>query len=176
MLPRLFRFHKYYILQKLYFRFLLLLLCFVFLAGCEKKIDLSSIEPYAQAIEKSFVLQQDYYIFRFDDSNNLLIGRINEFPTDVSSKYIGQKFDHATIIGCVVKGQSFVIKKIVREETIEDFYENYYVTFAPESILIDVSLLSEVFHNPPFTKTWSDPPIFDPKAALPLPSDGIWWK
>jgi len=174
MLPRLFLFNDS--IRKFYTCFFLT--CLAPLIGCEKRTDLSSTEPYARVIGKSFVLQQDYYIFCFDNSTNSLIGRVNEFPAEVSNKYVGEKFGHAKILGCASKGQEFFIQKVEREETFESSYENYYAILIPKNIFIEVSLLatSEIFHNPPFTKTWSDPPIFDPKAALPLPSDGIWWK
>ncbi len=166
-------------IRKLGFHFFLALCCLVCFVGCEKRIDLSLQEPYRQAVGKSFVLQRDYYIFQFSDSPNLFIGRISELPEEVSSSYIGNKFSGMTIVGIAKKGEIFQIKKIVEKETIETSDKNYYSLLLPENILVDVSFLAIgafFFHNPPFTKTWSDPPIFDPKAALPLPADGIWWK
>lgn len=176
MPPRLFQNSKR--IKKLYCHFILVFFCLANFIGCTKKTDLSSTEPYAQAIGKSFVLQQDYYIFKFNDSPDLLIGKISEIPDEVNSKYIGFRFHEGVIIEIVKQKELFQIQRIIETQTIEDSYYDYYVSIPPRNILINASFLAtdEIFHNPPFTKTWSDPPIFDPKAALPLPSDGIWWK
>ncbi len=176
MPPKLFRFSDS--IWKLYSHFFLVLCCLICFIGCEKKIDLSFKQPYIQAIGKFFVLQQDYYIFRFNDSNDLFIGKISEIPDEVNPQYIGLRFHEGTIIGIVKQGELFQMQKIIESETIEDSYYDYYISISPQNVLLNASLVAtkEIFHNPPFTKTWSDPPIFDPKAALPLPSDGIWWK
>jgi len=109
---------------------------------------------------------------------DLFIGRVSELPKEISSTNIGNKFSEMTIVGIVKKGEVFQIKKIVEKITIESSYDYYYGLFLDKNLLLETSFLTteRLFHNPPFTKTWSDPPIFDPKAALPLPSDGIWWK
>lgn len=176
MLPRLFVLSDS--IKTSYFKLFLAFFCSISFIGCEKKIDLSSQEPYSQVIGKSFVLQQDYYIFKFNDSPDLLIGKISEIPDEVNPKYIGFRFHEGVIIAIVKQQELFQIQKIIETETIEDSYYDYYASIPPRNILINASFLAtrETFHNPPFTKTWSDPPIFDPKAALPLPSDGIWWK
>jgi hypothetical protein len=155
-----------------------MIFCSSVFIGCEKKIDLSSKEPYIQSIGKFFVLQQDYYTFRFNDSDDLFIGKISEIPDEVNPRFIGLRFHEGIIIGIIKKGDLFQIKKIMKKNTIEDSYYDYYISISSQNTLINSSFLaiSVSFHNPPFTKTWSDPPIFDPKAALPLPSDGIWWK
>jgi len=177
MPPKLPRFNN--AVQKLYDQFFLIIFFLILLVGCEKKIDLSSTEPYAKAIGKSFVLQQDYYIFRFNDSNELIVGNQFGFPKEVSQKYIGCKFREATLIGIAKKSSIIKIKNIVEENvTLAGTFDYFYVSLqgSTEFNKLDAFDLVNIINNPPITKTWSDPPIFDPKAALPLPSDGIWWK
>lgn len=166
-------------IEKLYFRFSLILFCSILFIGCTRRIDLSSQQPYFQAIGRSFVLQQDYYIFRFNDSNELVIGSQPEFPKQISSKYIDCKFHGATIVGIAKKNSIIKIEKIVEENvTLAGTFDYFYVSLqgSTEFKKLDAFDLVSIINNPPTTKTWSDPPIFDPKAALPLPSDGIWWK
>ena len=73
------------------------------------------------------------------------------------------------------------IKNILEESVfLAGSFTFIYVSLVNKGSLpfhnLDANDLVNTFHNPPHTKTWSDPPIFDPKAALPLPSDGVWWK
>lgn len=176
MLPRLFRFSE--LIQKLYSP-LLLLFCFVFFTACETKTDLSSIEPYVRALGKEFVLQKDYYVFKVDNGMHLCIGEDFYLPKSVDKKYIGLKNGDAYIVGIAKKGTILKIKKFIEEyATLAGTFDYLYVAIDGHSDFGDVNAdsLRNSIHNPPTTKTWSDPPIFDPKAALPLPSDGIWWK
>ncbi|MCX6958002.1 MAG: hypothetical protein NT164_05660 [Verrucomicrobiae bacterium] len=151
-----------------------------FFIGCEKKIDLSSQEPYLQAIGKSFVLQQDYYVYTIRGSTHTYLGEDFWLPKQIDSKYIGFDNSEVKILGIAKKGVAIKIKKILLEENIESSYDYYFVSLDNDFLSrygdLDVSGFLNSFHNPPTTKTWSDPPIFDPKVALPLPSDGIWWK
>lgn len=166
--------------KKCYFRLLFFIFLSVWLTACNQYTDLSTEQPYAEAIGKNFVLQQDYYIFKFTDNNEVVIGKANQLPKLISQKYIGFKSGNLTIVGIAKSGQLFLIEKIIEKKTLEDYYYNYYILLSSlnssQIYEINASLLCNALHNPPFTKTWSDPPIFDPKAALPLPSDGIWWK
>ena len=166
--------------KKIYFELCLLLSLLFFLASCNTCTNLNNKEPYIEAIGKKFVLQQDYYIFKFIDRNDLILGKVAQLPNDIDSKYIGSKFSNLKIIGIVKLGQLFQIEEIIRKQTIEDSYYNYYIVLQSldhaYSYKVNASLLCNTMENPPFKKTWSDPPIFESNAALPLPSDGIWWK
>ena len=168
------------ITRRFYFGLSLLLFLSACLVACDKYTDLSIEQPYAEAIRKYFILQQDYYIFKFSDENDLVIGKAAQLPKDIDSRYIGSNFSNIKIIGIAKSGQLFQIEKITKKKTIEDTYYTYSISLHSLNnnylYKINASLLCNSMKNPPFTKTWSDPPIFNPKAALPLPSDGIWWK
>ena len=163
------------------------------LASCT--IDLNRQEPYFRAIGKQFVLQQDLYIYYFNDYNKypylvplpckLYLGTTAGFgslsydlPEKVEEKYIGSKNSYFTLLGILSKGTVMSVKRIVEHKTLDNSYTLYIVSpnqGSFENQEIDSFGICD-FSNPPFTKTWSDPPIFKAEYALPLPSDGVWWK
>ncbi len=175
--------------KKIFLNALLALL----LVSCTK--NLSQREPYLQAIGKQFVLQQDVYIYYFNDYDKyhwlsfpckLRIGQITpkdsffyNLPSTVEEKHIGTKNSEVTLKGILWKGSTFTIKRIVRQKTVDNCY--YFYLILPNQGFfkdqeINPSDFVNIFENPPYTPHWSDPPIFDPKYALPLPADGVWWK
>jgi len=177
MPPSFFLFNKS--TQKSYSHFFLVLCCSVFFIGCQERTDLSVKRPYAHVIGKQFVLQRDYYIFKVDGATHPYIGEYFYLPKFIDEKYIGSKNGDAYILGIAKKGTVIKIKKFIEEYiTLAGTFDYLYVSIDGYSDFGDVNAnsLSNSLNNPPTTKTWSDPPIFDPKAALPLTSDGIWWK
>lgn len=166
----------------------------VLLIGCTK--NLSRRAPYREAIGKQFVLQQDLYVYYCNDyeegswlsfpcklrlgtTTNLPATFDNGLPRTVKEKYIGTKNSYITLAGILRKGTTFTIKRIIKQKTVDNVYYFYLIAptqgpFAGQEI--EPSDFVAIFENPPYTKTWSDPPIFDPRYALPLPSDGVWWK
>ena len=178
-------------------RILLLLTASLFVSSCVE--DLSHQSPYSRAIGKSFILQQDLYIYSSLGSSGLVIGTPlgllpyeQGLPPKVDSKHIGFKNNEFVIKGVVVKKSKITLKKIVINWSIEDSSPAYIFSIDSNlnnkgsSISASYQLL-QLQKNPPFTTIWrnknappvpiwSDPPIFKAEYALPLPSDGIWWK
>ena len=164
------------------------------LIGCTT--DLSKRTPYLEALGKEFVLQQDLYIYYCNDydehswlsfpsklrlgiTTNLPATFDYDLPRTVEEKYIGAKNSYVTLQGILWKGTTVTIKRIIKRKAVDNVYYFYLISptqgdFAGQEI--NPSDLINIFENPPYSKTWSDPPIFDPKYALPLPADGIWWK
>lgn len=173
-------------------RIFLLIVASMLLISCAQ--DLSREEPYIKAIGKHFVLQKDLYVYQFNDADDhpwlcpwpckLRIGNIRgtffyDLPATVEEKYIGAQNSNVALKGILWKGTTFSIKRIVVQKTIDSDYCLYLISpdqgpFATQEI--NPSDIVEIVTNPPYTKTWSDPPIFKEKYALPLPSDGVWWK
>jgi len=157
------------------------------LVGCTHVTDLSRQEPYIQAIGKQFVLRQDMYIYQFNDpGSSLRIGDIRStnnppnIPDVIDERYIGTEGAYITLRGVARKGEIFTVKSVIKKQTFEDVTYKYYISLNNNSTIppteqIDTYDISN-FNNPPDTKTWSDPPIFQANAALPLSSDVIWWK
>jgi hypothetical protein len=159
-------------------------------------IDLSKKKPYREAIGKQFVLQQDFYIYYFNDygehsylsspcklclgTTHTLAGTFSYGLSErVDEKYIGSKNFWVTLEGVLHKGTVVTLKRVLEQRTFENTYFYYIISpnqgpFAGQEI--DPYDITHMFSNPPYSKTWSDPPIFESNAALPLPSDGIWWK
>ena len=160
-----------------------LALCF----GCSSTKDISKEPPYNQCIGKKFILMEHMYIFKFNDSSQCSIAGaqsgIMGLPRYVDKKYLdddyfGRNNRYLTIQGIIEKGSIFTITQIIEDINLENTGENFLINFE-NSILPDKKIFTGAilnWKNYPFTKTWGDPPIFDAKYALPLPSDGIWWK
>jgi hypothetical protein len=162
-------------------RLALLILLPLCLAACSKYTDLNNKKPYVEAVGKKFVLQQDYYIFRIHSGVHLYIGDYFALPRQVEQKNIGFKNNDINILGIAKAGQIIQIDKFFEKTaTISGSFNFLYVSLLVGSSSkcheLDATGLMNMMKNPPFTTTWSDPPIFDAKYALPLPSDGVWWK
>ena len=173
-------------------RIFLLIVASTILISCTQ--DLSKEEPYVKAIGKHFVIQKDMYLYQFNDADDhlwlcphpckLRVGNIRgtffyDLPSTVEEKYIGTQNSHVMLKGILWKGSTFTIKRIVEQKSLDDY--SYFYLISPDqgsfaNQEIEPSDIIKIITNPPYSKTWSDPPIIDPKAALPLPSDGIWWK
>ena len=174
-------------------RIFLSVMASILLVSCTQ--DLSKKDPYISAIGKHFALQEDLYLYQFHDSFSdswppdpckLRIGHVTPkddlffgLSENIEEKYIGTKNLYVTLKGILWKGSTFTIKRIVEQKSLNDEYCFYLISpeqgpFAGQEI--ESSDIVEIVTNPPFTKTWSDPPIFKEKYALPLPSDGVWWK
>ena len=165
---------------------LLIVLCSAALSGCWAR-DVGAEKPYSTAVGKSFVLQKDLYIFKFQSEESILIGepQINNrnMPNEVSNKYIGQSYYYAPgkiiILGTASRGGVIKITKAI--ENPPDMGGVSYVIKVEKNRIgynfdINADGIQNYAHNPPVTPTWSDPPIFKAEYALPVPSDGIWWK
>lgn len=147
--------------------------------GCKERTVLNAKEPYIQAVAKQFVLQNDYYVFKVDGATRPYIGENFYLPRSIDPKYIGSKNGEVCVLGIAKKGTAIKVEKFIEEYvTLAGTFDYLYVSIDGHVDFGDVNAdsLTNSLNNPPTTKTWSDPPIFDPKAALPLPSDGIWWK
>ena len=170
-----------------------LVLLLVLLTSCT--VNLSKRDPYYQAIGRSFVLQHDFYIYYFNDHGKysyisfpckLRLGTTSHLGNfayglskSVEEKYVGSKNDWVTLEGFLPKGTVVTIKRIVKERDLDGNFFFYIVSPAQGPFVgqdINPSDIVALFNNPPYSRTWSDPPIFKADAALPLPSDGIWWK
>jgi len=171
----------------------LLAITSLLLVSCTQ--DVSREEPFVKAIGKHFFLQQDMYLYQFHESRSkswpalpckLRIGDINpkswffyDLPSTVEEKYIGAQNSYVTLKGILWKGTTFTIKRVVIQKSL-DFECSYYLISPDQGSFMNQEInpydIMEMLSNPPESDTWSDPPIFDPKVALPLPSDGIWWK
>jgi hypothetical protein len=155
--------------------------------GCSSTKDISKEPPYNQCIGKKFILKEDMYIFKFNDSSQCSIAGAQSgiigLPRYVDKKYLdddyfGRNNRYLSIQGIIEKESTFTLVKVINKKTFESSYVRFLIAFNKMPIakngVITTSILN--LDNPPFTKFWSDPPIFDAKYALPLPSDGIWWK
>lgn len=149
--------------------------------------DVSSQGPYREAIGKKFILQRDLYVYKFHDSPLLQLGSANNMPPDsmgvpeeVDEKYIGLNAEYLTLKGVVKKGQVFTIKKALYKEDYYFPYVSYRVVLDGNQQFsnkeINTMQMIELTANPPKTETWSTPPIFKSDMALPLASEGEWWK
>jgi hypothetical protein len=167
--------------------FILFILMACAITGCTSVKDISKERPYSEAIGKSFVLQQDMYIFQYNGDPGLNLGRlinkdhvVNGIPIEVNEKYIGLKCLQLTIKGVIKKGDVIILSSVKEERSFNDIFYGYYVIIKTQPHFANkelrVSSMLNVLKNPPYTQTWSDPPIFKAEYALPLPSDGVWWK
>lgn len=158
---------------------LLILLPF-FLIACDKYTDLSVQSPYNQAIGKKFALQKDFYIYTFRNSAHTYLGEGFGLPKEIDTKYIGTKYIDGDVLGIARAGAIIQLNKIILKKTFESSFDFYYVSLVGSNDsrfhALDATGFLNFNKNPPITKTWSDPPIFDAKYALPLRSDGVWWK
>jgi hypothetical protein len=130
------------------------------------------------------------YIYQFIDSEKIgCIGDVNNMvspfdegiPKVIDKKYIGTQGQYIRLRGVARKGSIVTIKSVIEEETFENMTCKYYIsldhnTTIPSTEQIDTYDITNIYHNPPDTKSWSDPPIFQATAALPLASDPVWWK
>ena len=142
------------------------------------------------------MLQHDFYIYFFNDYGEysylsfpckLRLGTPDTLAgtfayglsTSVEEQSVGSKNDWVTLKGFLPQGTVLTIKRIVKERTWDGDYFFYIVSptrgpFADQDI--NPSDIVALLSNPPYRRTWSDPPIFKANEALPLASDGIWWK
>ncbi|MDR1192540.1 MAG: hypothetical protein LBK60_12895 [Verrucomicrobiales bacterium] len=158
------------------------------LSGCNFYRDLSNKEPYKQVIGKSFVLQQDCYanIYKqLGESNDICLtplGVLTHWKLDsVNEKYIGREDFYQKIVGVVKTGQ---VLRITRVRELISFERNSIIYYAKivnsepnqaNLIELDMTFVTQLQDKIPWEK-FSDPPIFRSKYALPLESDGVWWK
>jgi hypothetical protein len=155
-----------------------LALCF----GCSSTKDISKEPPYSQCIGKKFILKEDMYIFKFNDSYKYAIAGpdsgISGLTKFVDPKFIGRDSGRLVIKGIIKKGSIFHIIRVNCVTTFELSYIDFLITFENIPISKNGVLSGSILNlnNPPDTKTWSDPPIFKANLVEPLPSDGIWWK
>ncbi len=171
---------KFSLSRRLLFFFTLYTTC-LFFSSCHRTVDLSHQEPYSEAIGKKFVLQQDLYIYTFRKSTHLYLGNAFGLPNKVDQKYIKTKYSDGFIIGIAQVGQTIEIDQFLEEYAPLASSSNYcFIKLIDKNVInfgqLDATDLVNIKDNPPYTKTWGDPPIFNPKYALPLPSEGVWWK
>lgn len=169
------------IAKNFYFGLALLVFLSACLIACDKYTNISVEQPYAEAIGKYFVLQRDYYLYQVHGATHTYIGCFYALPKIVDQRYIGLKNNEVSIIGLAKAGQLIQLSKFFEETAVLAGSFNFlYVSLINGSNSnfheLDATGLMNMGKTPPFTKTWSDPPIFKADAALPLPSDGIWWK
>lgn len=161
----------------------LALLC----SACSMTKNISNQAPYDQCIGKKFVLKEDMYIFKFNDTSLWSIATqhsgIVGLPPLVDKKYLedqyfGKNNQYLTIKEIVAKGSIFTVVKVNYEQNIESSHTYFLIAFETLPAVKNWISASAImnFDNPPYTSHWSDPPIFEAKFAEPLPSDGIWWK
>ncbi|MBX9742723.1 MAG: hypothetical protein K2W99_04210 [Chthoniobacterales bacterium] len=147
--------------------------------------DLSNQFPYSQSIGKHFVLAEDMYLFKDRGSSQLSIAGshsgINGLPYLVSEKCLqdyGGDNQYLKVYGIIKKGSIFTVEQVVEERTFESSFLEFIIDFhnssLPKKIFYTGTILNWKYY--PFTQNLGDPPIFDPRYALPLPADGIWWK
>jgi len=169
------------------FFYVLFILISCAITGCTSVKDVSNEMPYVQAVGKTFVLEKDMYIFQYNGYPSFNLGRlinedhvVNGIPIEVNEKYIGLKCLQVTIKGVVRKGDVIILSSVKEERSFNDVFYGYYVIiknqphFANQELRV-ASMLN-ILKNPPVSQKWSDPPIFKAEYALPLPSDGVWWK
>ena len=151
-------------------------------SACSTTKNISNQPPYNQCIDKKFVLKEDMYIFKFDDSSQCSIAPQNSgipnLPRFIDPKYIGRHIHNLTVTAIVPKGSVFDITRVVRIKTFEISYVMFLIAFDNIPSIKNGIITTEILNldNPPDALNWSDPPIFEAKFAEPLPSDGIWWK
>ena len=153
---------------------------------CTGDYNISKKEPFKKAIGEHFVLQKDFQIYQFNsEKSKYFLGEVNKMgdfsyglPKVIDKNSIGVEGTSLTIVGIAKVGTVLTIKKIIKNKSTAGTSYSYNALLSnnPFTKEVDTSELVDKHNNPPYTKTWSDPPIFDPKAALPLPSDGLWWK
>ncbi|NBV29833.1 hypothetical protein EBS02_12625, partial [bacterium] len=155
----------------------LVLLC----SGCSITKNISDQPPYNQCIGKKFVLKEDMYIFKDDDTSLYSIAPQNSglpnVPRFIDPKYIGRHIHNLTVTAIVSKGSIFNVIRVINAITFDDSYTRYLIAFDNIPSIKNGIITTEILNldNPPYTPHWSDPPIFEARYALPLPSDGIWW-
>lgn len=107
------------------FLFSLRLLPFAFvLGGCTTHQILTDVAPYRNLVGRRYILNQDCYIFHYQLAPwDLLLGTpaLNDYLKRALEKGSGE----VTVNQKVSKGNTFVIVKIVREQTIESHYYVY---------------------------------------------------
>lgn len=157
---------------------LIISLILLIFTSCNKSENLNKKYPYNQLVNKTFALQKDFYIYKVEELNHIYIGEFFALPQQVDKKYIGFEDSYIKILGIAKAGQLIQVKKIIEEYAfLAGTFDYFYVDLIDSDFHeLDANGLVNIFNNPPFTKTWSDPPIFKPEVALPLASDGVWWK
>ena len=149
--------------------------------------NVSNQAPYLEAIDKKFLLQRDLYIYQMNVNRTLEIGPGTDMsqysigvPDEVAEKHIGLRTRHLTIKGIARTGQIITIKKIFYKPDYYFPYAMYYVVLEGHSQFsgqkIDAGEILNSEGNPPKTERWSTPPVFKKDMALPLASDGLWWR
>ena len=137
------------------------------LASCT--IDLSKKKPYLQSIGKQFVLQQDFYIYYFNDYGKhsylsfpckLRLGTTHSLGNfayglseRVDEKHVGSKNNHVTLEGVLHKGSVVTLKRVVEQRTFENTYFFYIISpnqgpFAGQEI--NPSDITHMFSNPSY--------------------------
>jgi hypothetical protein len=177
------------LLLLLFLLLILSLFLFLFLLnGYSRITDLSSQEPYSQAIGRRFVLQQNMYVYEFNDlgrpfriGNRIPNPACIGIPEMIDERYIGTQGRYVTLRAVARRGSILTIKSVIKKETFENMTCKYYISLDHNSTIpateqIDTYDITNIYHNPPDTKSWFDPPIFQATAALPLASDPVWWK
>jgi hypothetical protein len=150
--------------------------------SCTKTKDLSRQSPYNQGIGKKFVLNEDAYVFKFDDTSQYSIAGPNSgipgLSRIVDSKLIGKHRDNLIIKGVAKRGDVFTIIKVIEELSFEDSMIEFVIQFESSSITKEIFDTGSILNwkNYPFDKTLGDPPIFKSELVEPLRSDGTWWK
>ena len=155
--------------------------------GCSSTKNISKEFPYNQCIGKQFILKEDMYIFQDHDSSEYSIAGPNSgitgLPPLVNKNYLTNLYytknnTYLFIDGIIQKGSVFSIIKVNYVKTFELSYVDFLISFSNNSVVTHELLSGDICNldNPPFTKTWSDPPIFKANLVEPLPSDGVWWK
>ena len=176
--------------MKFYWEFagLIAMMIVIGFSACRPSLkDVSNQDPYREAIGKKFSLQRDLYIYQMNESRALEIGPGTDMsqysigvPSEVNEKHIGLNTHHLTIKGIAKTGQNITIQKILYKQDYYFPYGIYYIALEghPQFSLqeIDAGEILNSERNPPKTEGWSTPPIFKADMALPLASDGVWWK
>ena len=183
-------FKKYYILFVIF-----ILAINVTISGCTKIENKSSKFPIKQAIGKKFITQQDLVLFEQDvfgksiTGDRVYLGIAGKTPgiyhisiTNID-QYIGRKINGTSVIGVVKKSSIITISKIILRTSIETSSVSYsaYILSLPKyndySCDITGSMdTTSIENSPPYKNSWAEPPLFSPDVALPLQSDGAWWK
>ena len=157
------------------------------LAACQPTArDLSSSSPYNRAVGKRFVLQKDLYVIKFLDGSGFMLGLAKSFPAgsgvpdDVNLNYIGFKKHNIEIVGVAQRGDVIEIERVTQTGNSYFLAVDYYITLilGRNNLKESVSTfpLLNLDNNPPKATTLATPPIFKADMALPLESDGEWWK
>ena len=133
--------------------------------GCSGRIEnVSSQSPYSELMGKKFILQQDFFIFNFlDDQQRKLVGnssRCSALPKEVSSQFIGKRFNSVVIVGIVPKGLAFTVVRLQVERTIESSYRDVMASFEAPSLrgqIFDVTFLTKEKKPPEFLDSLAKP-------------------